>query len=297
MFWIIKSWPIKWRYVHVQCISFMNIIQTFREHHWGKLGDVAPSVDVTMATHWRPYVFSHCSHHHLTWDRKQWLTLCGTSEEKVMGGFCWTEDDVTLHCSNEGAGAGRVPTLQQICTQTCLVSQRHDWAVRASDDLQVLLWFSQRWREQHTTLRRRLRQSVMVWFAHPPSEEWSPQRRRVPVTSWGAFLRWTREEEAALAAADGRLQAEHCHTLQTGTTWHYNNKDTVWNAAEGQRTERGLSLQAGGLSHHVHFQSQTPLMDGNLCWFQRSCNTQIYGFMNFIIRPLFFSDVLQIKVF
>lgn len=291
MFRIIKSWPVKWRYIDIQCISFMNIIQTFREHHWSKLEDVAPSVDVTIATPWRPYVFSH---HHSTWDRKQWFL---PSEEKVMGGFCWTENDVTLDCSNEGAGAGRVPTLQQICTQTCPVSQRRDWAVRASDDLQVLLRFSQRWREQHTTLRRRLRQSVMVWFARPPSEEWGPQRRRVAVTSWGAFLRWTRKEEAALAAADGRLQRERCLTLQTGTTWYYNNKDTVWNTAEGQRTERSLSLQAGGLSHQVHFQSQTPLMDGNLCRFRRSCNTQLHGFMNFIIRPLFFNDVLQIKVF
>lgn len=297
MFRIIKSWPVKWRYIDIQCMSFMNIIQTFREHHWSKLEDVAPSVDVTIATHWRPYVFSQCSHHHSTWDRKQWFLPDWPCEERARrrwwAGFVGWRTTLPFTVQTKVL----VQDEFQHLTQTCPVSQRHHWAVRASDDLQVLLWFSQRWREQHTTLRRRLRQSVMVWFARPPSEEWGPQRRRVAVTSWGAFLRWTRKEEAALAAADGRLQCECCLTLQTGTTWYYNNKDTVWNTAEGQRTERSLSLQAGGLSHQVHFQSQAPLMDGNLCRFQRSCNTQLHGFRNFITRPSFFNDVLQIKVF
>lgn len=63
-------------------------------------------------------------------------------------------------------------------------------------------------------------------FVNPLSEEWSPERRCVPLTSWYAFLRWSREE-TALAAADGCLQGDCSLTLQTGTTWYYNNKGTL----------------------------------------------------------------------
>lgn len=162
---------------------------------------MAPSADVTIATQWQPYVFSlqrHCSYH-------------------LSEGFCLRPEGDTLQCPWTSGRSPSTLALQQICPRTRPVSQSRDEAARVSHDV---LWYFQRWHTHH--------RGNLIWEisgmqprhdSAKPLSEWSLGRRRHPGTSWWAFHGWRRSR------GDG-LQADCSLTLQTGTTWYHNNKDT-----------------------------------------------------------------------
>lgn len=107
---------------------------------------------------------------------------------------------------------------------------------------------------------RHLRQTYE--FVNPLWEEWSPVRQHVPLTSWCAFLRWNRVEETALAAAaaDGCLQGDCSLTLQTGTTWYYNNKDALSQSETllfpPRGSQRASTMQSVWEDCHCHWRLQ-----------------------------------------
>lgn len=96
---------------------------------------------------------------------------------------------------------------------------------------------------QHHRLRhRRIHKpschSAMVWICHftirgKREEVVRPRGTACPFALLMCFLRWKRGQETALAAALRCLQGDCSLTLQTGTMWYYNNKDSksAWNAA------------------------------------------------------------------
>lgn len=197
---IVKSmlvWPIKWRYTHTEYINIRNIKLTVREHHWSKREDVAPSVDVTIATHWRPYVFfpppaDTLQLPSLMWDRKQWFLLnwppCGASEERRLKDF--VDGRRTMipppppRCSDEPAGAAvrrssdtpaDLPTDASGFAARWLSCEGERWFASS-------LWYFQtptraKHTHTHTTLRqphpyrhrRHLRQSAMAWICKSTS--------------------------------------------------------------------------------------------------------------------------------
>lgn len=233
--------------------------------------------------------------------------------EQETEGLCWwMENDDTLQCTDEPAGAAvrrssntsaDLPTDSSGFTAWWLSCEGERWFAS-------LLWYFQQ--KQHPTLMQRyrrcrhLRQTCA--FVNRLWEEWSPVRQRVSLTSWCAFLRWDRVEETALAsAADGCLQGDCSLTLQAGTTWYYSNKDTLSQSetllfSPPGRSEsinnaerlRGLSLplKAAGLSDQIHFHSQTQLMDGIL-WRWHWCTESSKGSVK--LSFLAFAPVTQEK--
>lgn len=101
------------------------------------------------------------------------LTLARSERWEVIEGFCrWTENDDTLHCSSEPASAAvrrssntsaDLPTDVSGFTVRWLSSEGERWFAS-------LLWYFQRWQEQHTKVRQRyrlwrhLRQTSLAWI-------------------------------------------------------------------------------------------------------------------------------------
>lgn len=210
MFWMRN----KWRYIHMQCISLIHIMLMFR---------------ASLKQTWGCGSLCWCYHSNtLTAMFFQFSAQCETENSCFYG-----TDPVWREC-------GGVMDGSSFTVQTNMLVQGQDQFQHYSRSAQKRV----RFHSAMTTLQGRvmickisfdspntdksntehLRQWVMILFVHLTSEKCGPQRQRVPATSCGASLRWNREEEAALAAADGHMQGEHSLTLQTGTVWHCNNK-------------------------------------------------------------------------